>query len=326
MEQRILAVTGASGTVGAHLLTEAAQSQRWDQIVGLYRRESSRDQTHSVLDSAVAQRVTWRQVDLLDPTAVEEALVGVTHLVHAAARVGFAPQEYAAMLRENPRTAELVFNQARHQNMRAAVHISSIAVLADKPDRSMYGHSKAAAEQEAFRNFAEGLPLSVIRPGVILTPALWEEGSSQLVRTAARGLPVSSPGATGWVDARDVAASALHVLEELDQHGLEAPAAGQSWVCVGANRPFHEVFTDIAEAFGNRPPRRSASPWLLAAAWRLEAVAARLTGRLPRITRDSVKASISVQSYNGQPLTAYLPGGSYRSWEETVKGLRRSVV
>jgi hypothetical protein len=26
------------------------------------------------------------------------------------------------------------------------------------------------------------------------------------------------------------------------------------------------------------------------------------------------------------PLAAYLPGGSYRSWEETVKGLRRSVV
>lgn len=326
MQDRILAITGASGTLGAHAAAAAVASGRWSRVIGLYRRPDSLKTTEKALGPEVFDAIEWRSVDLLDPVGVEEALSGVTHLIHAAARVGFAPQEYPAMLRENPRTAELVFNQALHQGMRAAVHISSIAVLADKPDRSAYGHSKAASEREVFRNFAEGLPVSVLRPGVILTPPLWNEGSSRLVRTAAAGLPVAAPGATGWVDARDVAAAALSLLEELDQSGSDAPCAGQAFVAVGENRSFAEVFADVAQTFGARPPRRIAPPWLLGLAWRLEAVGARLMGRLPRITRDSVSASVAQRAYDGTTLTDRLPGSAYTSWEETLRGLKRLRV
>ncbi len=326
MEHRVLVVTGASGTLGAHAVSAAVASGRWNRVVGLYRRPESLRTTEKALEPSVFAAVEWRSVDLLDPVGVEAALADGTHLLHAAARVGFAPQEYPAMLRDNPRTAELVFNQALHQGMRGAVHVSSIAVLADKPDRSMYGHSKAASEQEVFRNFAEGLPVSVLRPGVILTPPLWEEGSSRLVRTAAAGLPFASPGATGWVDARDVAAAALALLEDLEARGMDSDAAGQAYVAVGANHSFAQVFQDVARAFGGRPPKRMASSGMLGFAWRAEAVLARLTGRLPRITRDSVRAAVATNSYDGSALAAYLPNGAYTPWEQTVAELRRDQL
>jgi len=62
---------------------------------------------------------------------------------------------------------------------------------------------------------------------------------------------------------------------------------------------------------------------LLGFAWRAEAVVARLTGRLPRITRDSVRAAVATQTFDGSALAAYLPNGAYTCWEQTVAGLRR---
>ncbi|MEY4865087.1 MAG: 3-beta hydroxysteroid dehydrogenase/isomerase family, partial [Bacteroidota bacterium] len=118
MEHRVLVVTGASGTLGAHAVSAAVASGRWNRVVGLYRRPDSLRTTENALEPSVFAAVEWRLVDLLDPVGVEAALADGTHLLHAAARVGFAPQEYPAMLRDNPRTAELVFNQALHQGMR----------------------------------------------------------------------------------------------------------------------------------------------------------------------------------------------------------------
>jgi hypothetical protein len=65
---------------------------------------------------------------------------------------------------------------------------------------------------------------------------------------------------------------------------------------------------------------------MLGFAWRAEAVLARLTGRLPRITRDSVRAAVATNSYDGSALAAYLPNGAYTPWEQTVAELRRDQL
>ncbi len=326
MAVKNLIITGASGMLGANIAAAACEDPSWDSIVGLYRNPAQL----AVVERAFAglsgspekarewmKRVEWRSVDLEDFVSVEEALLGGTHIIHAAALLSFDPRKASAMLKSNPRMTELVFNQALAQGMVGGVHISSTSVLADKPERSLYGHSKARAEAEALRVDAEGLPIAVIRPSIILGAPHWSEGSSLLVKTAAKGLLVASPGSTGFVDVRDVASAALGLLDRLDS------TAGHCYTAVGSNKTFLEVFQDIARVFGQKGPTWVAPAALLRMTGIIEGWVALVTGHTPRLSKDSVRSAVHRVSYDGSELLQVLSPWKTTEWKETLASLKR---
>lgn len=320
----MIVVTGASGMLGSQIVLTVALAQK--PVCGLYRSPSA---LASVKASWSAQghaevfdRVTWRQVDLLDAVDTADALEGATQVVHAAAIVSFRKKDESFMFQANPLMSENLWLAALDRGVQFGLHISSIATLSvdlreptvteanesKRASLSAYGKSKLDAELVAWRYHEEGLPLAVFHPSVILGPSAWPDGSSLFPKTIAKGLPVVSPGATGWVDVRDVAEA---VLKALDQ-----PPVGERFILNGANASFKSVFSLLANGLGVPVPKRTAPRALLEIAWRVERVRERVLGSRPLLTQDSVRAACNSVKYSGEK--AFQQGYLTRPLEETT--------
>ncbi len=320
----MIVVTGASGMLGSQIVLSAAMAKH--SVCGLYRSpaalEAVKASWHAQGHGAIFNLVTWRKVDLLDALDTGEALEGASHVVHAAAIVSFRKKDEAFMFQANPQMSENVWLAALDHGVKFGVHISSISTLsvdlrepevteANESKRgtlSAYGKSKLDAELVAWRYHEEGLPLAVFHPSVILGPSAWPDGSSLFPKTIAKGLPVVSPGSTGWVDVRDVAEA---VLKALDQ-----PPVGERFILNGANASFKVVFSQLAKGLGVAPPRYTAPKVLLEVAWRAERLREQLFGSRPLLTQDSVRAACNSVRYGGEK--ARLKGYDTRPLENTT--------
>ncbi|MEX0702104.1 MAG: NAD-dependent epimerase/dehydratase family protein [Planctomycetales bacterium] len=171
----VLLVTGATGLVGSHVAEEARRrGVRTRAIV----RESSDTR---LLDEWGVECVTG---DMADPDSLERALVGVTVVVHCAAKVGdWGPiDEYRQV---NVVGFEKLLEAAEANGaLRRFVHVSSLGVYQARDhygtDESEpvnlegidgYTVTKAEADLLAQRHIAEKkLPGVILRPGFIYGP------------------------------------------------------------------------------------------------------------------------------------------------------------
>ena len=320
----MIVVTGASGMLGSQILLTLALTG--EAVCGVYRSPSALE---AVKASWAAQghpdlfdRVTWRKVDLLDALDTADALEGATHVVHTAAIVSFRKRDESNMLKTNPQMSENLWLAALDRGVKFGLHISSIGTLSVDPREplvteaneskrstlSAYGKSKLDAELVAWRYHEEGLPLTVFHPSVILGPSAWADGSSLFPKTIAKGLPLVSPGSTGWVDVRDVA--------EAVARALKNPPIGERFILNGANASFKNVFCLLANGLGVNPPKRTAPKALLEIAWRAERLREVLLGSRPLLTKDSVRAACNCVDYSGEKAHAH--GYPTRPLEETA--------
>lgn len=168
---RHVLVTGASGFIGQHLT--AALARRGDQVRCLVRKSSQVDHLRTLGVELVYGDVT-------DPAACRAAVQGVDTVFHVAGLVAaFRPEEMMRVNRDG------CFNIAQAAAEQAAppvlVVVSSVAaagpaapgqirIEGDPPAPvTQYGRSKLAGE-EAARQFAARVPLSIVRPGIVIGP------------------------------------------------------------------------------------------------------------------------------------------------------------
>lgn len=317
----MIVVTGASGMLGSQVVAHLAKAQPNTKIQAWYRSESSKA---CALQSWKAQgaspeNVKWIQINLLDANAVEKALVGATHVVHCAALVSFRAKDKDKMLKDNPAMSENVAAGALKHGVKNLVHISSIATLSSNNEvvceedsdqeegLNTYGRSKLYSEQTILKHGAKGLPCWILNPSVILGAPLWPDGSSKIIHTLKKGLPFYSPGATGWVDVRDVADAATHL--------INTPGTGERIILNGTNATFQQAFAALAHALGVKAPSSAIAPWVLQIAWRVERLRERLFGHSPSLTKDSVKAACGTKKYSNKKALEH--GLQFKSLEDT---------
>lgn len=181
----ILALTGATGFVGGHLLTQALAAGH--QVRALARRpQPPRD------------GVTWIAGDLTDPGDLApgaDALIHVAGVVNAPDRAAFATG--------NVDGTRAVLAAARAARVARFVHVSSLA--AREPQLSAYGWSKAEAER-----LVEASPLAwtILRPPAVYGPGDLEQ--IDIFRLAKRGLALlPPPGRMSAIMVEDLAALLL---------------------------------------------------------------------------------------------------------------------
>ncbi|KRP12224.1 MAG: hypothetical protein ABR95_12430 [Sphingobacteriales bacterium BACL12 MAG-120813-bin55] len=290
-------ITGATGLVGSYLARYLLQQGK---TVRCLRRSRSNMQ----LVADIAHQIEWVEADLLDYTAIAEAMEGVDDVYHAAALVSYAPGMRQQLLQVNVEGTANLVNACLELPVRKLLHVSSVAAIGrtGKPNEiitetgkwtsdaatSDYALSKQYAEREVWRGIAEGLQAVIVNPSVILGAGNWENGSSRLFHTIYKGFPFYTDGATGFVDVRDVAKASIQLMES-DIHS-------ERFLLNGDNLKYKAVFDQMAAAMGVKGPTLHAGAFLSGLAWRTGVVQRWVTGKQPSVTKAT--ARVAQQQYH----------------------------
>ena len=279
-------VTGATGFIGSRLV--ARLCEEGTEVVALSRRPAR----------ALPEGARFIAADVLEPDSLARAGDGCGRLYHLAALVTFDPRRREELLRVNGQGTANVLAAARRWGVERCVVVSSAITLglSASPDTVLDEEARPteamarsnpylASKLEAERMAAEAAgsqSVTIVNPTTVYGPGDWSLNSGTLIRKIARSrvVPVP-PGGGNVVDVDDVVAGVLAA--------GEGGQPGRRYVLGGANLPFTEIFSTIADVVGHRPswvrlPRWMRGP-MAAAAW----VAGRLTGNrflTPQIVGD----------------------------------------
>jgi dihydroflavonol-4-reductase len=312
-------VTGGTGLIGSFVLRELRA--RGLAVRALYRGQAPPPSAPTGID--------WVQGDLLDGTLLETALTpDVTHVFHCAGLVSYAPQDEDALLHVNVEgTATVVDACLLRPGIRLG-YVSSVAALGQPaPIDEAAGpgprllDEKATwdlAELEVWRGVAEGLSAVIVNPSVVLGPGDWQRSSTRLVRYAYDEHYFYTRGLLNFVDVRDVVAHLLHLTLDLP------PLAPARYILNGGIHPLGDFLTQMATAFGKRPPSVAVPDWAAEVIWRLEHGRSLLTGTRPLITRDTARAGRQPLLYDARRATQ-ATGLPFRPLSETIAWLAQAT-
>lgn len=322
-------VTGATGIVGAHLVSALLASGR--SVRAIARDPKKIAHLHQVLahyglqEHDISERLELVNVDILDVSAVNECVIGIEHLYHSAAMVSFTPHEKDLMWKVNVDGTGNLINASIATNVKRFCHVSSVASIGrdpngemstenspfeDAPHVSPYSHTKYHAELEIFRGIAEGLDAFMVNPSVIIGPGLVGQSSMAMVDKVRNGISFYPSGTAAIVDARDVAQALIS--------GSEKARTGERYLLVGEHLPYKELFKTIAEISGTRPAKRVLPHWLLNIAWRLEATRTFFFRSHPFITKHTAHSACSHYRYDNTKAKTEL-GVEFRTVQKAVE-------
>jgi nucleoside-diphosphate-sugar epimerase len=179
----IVALTGATGFLGGHVLDALIAAGH--SVQALARRQQPQKKS-----------VTWVGGDLADTTALDRLCAGANAVVHAA---GIVNGDAEMFDRGNRLGTLTILEAARTNNVARLVNVSSLA--ARKPELSLYGASKRAAEDAVV---ASDLDWRIVRPPAIYGPG--DTDNLELFRFAKFGVvPLPPHGRLSVIHAADMA-------------------------------------------------------------------------------------------------------------------------
>lgn len=324
----MILLTGATGLLGSHILFDLVQSGK--HVRALYRSKNRIETVYKTLKhyhpdpQSLLNNVEWVQGDILDIPALEDAFVGIDHVIHAAAMVSFNPRDKYTLFEVNGTGTANLVNLALDKGVKKFIHISSVAALGrkgsdevideemvweDSKHNSNYAISKYIAEKEVWRGIEEGLNAAIINPCVILGPGNWGESSAALMLKVYQGFPFYSSGENAVVDVRDVSALVLN-LHNSDIHS-------ERFIASGHNISFKELLFKMADALQVKRPSILPPNWLVGLVWRWELLKSYALGVQPLLTRETARAGVSKSRYDNRKAIEKL-GASFRPLDESL--------
>ncbi len=298
----MIAVTGANGLLGTFIVRKLVAEQR--PCVAIVRQGSDLSLLNDVKD-----KIEIRYADIRNSLQLDEALTGITQVVHAAAIVSFNPRRRQEILDNNISGTRNIVNACLAKDVKRLVHISSVAALGrqkgqtvvdetnkwnDSPLNSTYAESKYYAELEVFRGQEEGLSTVVINPSVILAATDWNKSSAKLFNYVWQEKKFYIDSNLNYVDVRDVAAITVRL--------MDSPIESERFVVNAGTIPFHEFFKKIAARFGRKAPSILLDRSLLRIAAVAESFRSNLTGTEPLITRETALLSGTYFTYDSKKI------------------------
>ena len=284
-----VAVTGASGHLGANLVRELLA--RGDRVRVLLRRDTR------AVDGLEVRRVAG---DVRDPESLHRAFDGVEVVYHMAGVISLDGGRGGLVEATNVGGTENVVRAARARGVRRLVHASSVHAFAllplDTPlDESrpscsseahatVYDRSKAAAEERVRGAVDDGLDAVVLNPTALVGPYDFAPSRTgkMFLDLYHRRLPSLVRGAFDWVDARDVARAAIAAAER--------GRTGASYLVAGHHRTLPELARLATEVTGVAAPRFTSPMWLARLGAPFATRWGRWPGTEPLFTAESLRA------------------------------------
>ncbi|MCF6401832.1 NAD-dependent epimerase/dehydratase family protein [Chitinophaga filiformis] len=318
-------VTGGTGFLGSHLLRKLVNVGQ--PVRALYRTAIP----PQVED--IRHKIEWVKGDVLDVSALEDAMQGVDKVYHCAGVVSFRPEEQDRMMKVNVEGTANVVNLSIDAGVRKLVHVSSTAALGrarvdgvldessewrEGSNNSRYSISKHLAEMEAWRGMAEGLDVAIVNPGIILGAGYWDDGSGMLIKNAWKEFPYYTDGINGFTDVRDVA----EVMFRL----MESDIEGERFVLTTDNWKYYDLFKEMAQQLGKKPPHKPVKPWMAEIVWRVEALKSKLSGKKALLTKETARTAQMKVYYSNEKILKALPGFSFTPLQTTIADMCQAFL
>lgn len=323
--KRIL-ITGANGLLGSATAKKFVEAGGFE-VLALCRAGSDLTALKDI-----TSKITIVEGDILDIASLEKALDNVDYVVHSAAVVSYAPKDKNRMFKTNIEGTANVVNVCLMKGVKKLCHISSIAALGkpnvplklsagdtfidedqkweDSPINSNYAKTKYLSELEVWRGKAEGLPVVIVNPSVILGESDWTKSSTQLFKYAYDEHRFYSDGNMNYVDVKDV----IEAIYQLTTSDIE----GERFILNGGTVSYKEFFQKVALLFNKKPPVKKVSPILTEIIWRIEAVRSFFTGKAPLITKETAKNSLMKFVYKNEKIREAI-NFKFTGFDETIK-------
>lgn len=256
-----IAITGATGFVGAEVLEQALSDGL--RVNALTRRaqppRAKLKWVHGSLEDAAALDTLVRDAD---------AVIHIAGVVNAPDRDGFEAG--------NARGTMAVVDAMRKRGIKRLVHVSSLA--AREPGLSDYGWSKELAEKHVK---ASGLDWTVVRPPAIYGPG--DKEMLELFRMAKRGIMMLPPGGRlSVIHVGDLAALLLALSGERENSLTRIYEVDDGTPGGWDHKDFGQA---IGRAIGRSVKTLATPEWLLTIAARADRL---VRGRHAKLTPDRV--------------------------------------
>jgi len=312
----MILVTGGAGLVGAELISQLLQGQ--EKVTAITH--------HTLLPDFNSENLTTVKCDILDTSCLEEVMKGIRQVYHCAGLVSFDPKNKNELFNVNVKGAANVVNAAIDAGVQKLLHVSSVSALGrirngetvneemswtEKSSNSEYGKSKYFGEMEVWRGTGEGLNAVIVNPSTILGAGDWNNGSSEIFKTAYNEFPWYAEGMNGFVDVKDVAKAMILL--------MNSEIKNEQFILNGGNTSYKNVFTEIAKSFGKRPPHKKVTPLIGEAVWRWSAIQAMVTGKKPMVTRETAHTALASVQFDNTKVLKALPGFEFTSVSESIK-------
>jgi dihydroflavonol-4-reductase len=310
-------VTGVSGFVGA-AVARALATDGW-RVRGLARASSPATNLRDFPGEIVTG-------DMRDPVAMTAALRGAEALAHVAADYRIWAPDPEEIVRANREGTRTVMEAALAAGTKRIVYTSSVATIAPLPggaageDRPLtpdtaigaYKRSKVIAERLVEQMVAErGLPAVIVNPSTPIGPRDVKPTPTGriLVEAATGGMPAYIETGLNLAHVDDVATG--HVA------ALTSGVPGRRYILGGQDVTLRDLLIEVAGLVGRKPPRVQLPRMPLFPIAALAEGIARLNGREPMLTLDSLRMAKYKMFFSSARAQAEL-GYAARPWQAAV--------
>jgi len=327
----MILVTGGTGLVGSHLLYQLSLEN--DAIRAIHRINSDLQAVKNVFKyfssdyEALFQKIEWVEADITDIVSLEKAFKNVTEVYHSAALVSFNSKEYVAMDEINIDGTSNIVNFCIENRVKKLCFVSSVATIEKSitgkmmnesdewnAEKVSYGYAltKYGAEMEVWRASQEGVPVVIVNPGIILGAGFWHQGSGALFSKIDNGFSFYSEGVMGFVSVNDVVKAMLLL--------MKSNIVNERYVLVAENSSFKNIFYQIAENFGKKPPAIKVTKLMSAIGWRLEKLKSVFTNVPATLTKHGAKSIHDKRYYSSEKIQMAL-NFNFEPISETIKSV-----
>ncbi|CAN6302027.1 unnamed protein product [Urochloa humidicola] len=325
-------VTGATGFMGGRLcaaLADAGHDVRAFVLRG-------------VDASGLPPSVEVVYGDVADEDSLAAAFQGRDAVFHAAAAVEAWLPDASVFHTVNVRGLENVLKAAkRTPAVKKIVYTSSYFAIgptdgyvADEkqihPGKAFcteYEKSKFLADTIALQAAAEGVPITIVYPGVMYGPGTLTSGNL-VCRVLIERFNGRLPGYIGDGYDRE---SFSHVDDVVSGHiaAMEKGRVGERYLLTGENTSFVRIFNLAADITNTKPPKFYIPLWLLAIYGWISVFVARITGKPPLISYPGVDCLRHQWAYScdkARKELGYTPRSLTEGLSETLLWLKNNKL
>jgi dihydroflavonol-4-reductase len=283
----IVAVTGASGHIGANLVRTLLHEGR--QVRALVREDSRG------LEDLGIERIFG---DIRDPASLDRLFSGADVAYHLAAIISISRGDEDLLGSVNVKGTQNVVESCLKSNIRRLIHFSSIHAIEQKPMQTTvdetrplvdspqcppYDRSKALAEREIRKGIENGLDAVIMSPTGVIGPHDYQLSlfGEVLLNLAQGTLPALVEGGFNWVDVRDVVEAAIKA-EQL------APTAAK-YLLSGQYATISDMAKLVEGMTGKAAPRLIIPKWMALSGAPIIATFSQLARKRPLYTSIAIK-------------------------------------